>query len=382
MMQKLKNGIRGSVYDHPFVHTRTMSQVPSLVTSKIGRDLHRQAHHPVSVIKNLILGYFKGRAEFSIFEDLPSTVSVRDNFDLLRIPVDHPSRSRSDTYYVDEDRVLRTHTSAHQNELLAKGYRSFLVTGDVYRRDEVDRFHYPVFHQMEGVHVVAEGVDPEEDLKETLSGLVRSIFPGREYRFNPDYFPFTEPSYEIEVKFGDRWLEILGCGVVHPEILSRHGIRDRAWAFGFGLERWAMTLFEIPDIRLFWSSDPRFLSQFREGQITPFKPYPVLESISRDISFWIAETDITKDRGDAGIFKWNRANDFYEVVRETFGDNVERVSLHDMFYHEKKGRYSHTFRITISAGVDVTDPGKFTEFANASMERLRDAIPSLGVVPR
>ena len=214
-------------------------------------------------------------------------------FDDLLIPPDHPGRQPSDTYYIDDKTLLRTHTSAHQSEHLRQGYEAFLCTGDVYRRDEIDRSHFPAFHQMEGVKLFPKdmeggGVVPREewveseackmigeDLKQTLDGLVDVLFPGCERKWSEDYFPFTEPSFECEVLYEGEWLEILGCGVIHTDVLKNVGMEDRhGWAFGLGLERLAMVLFKIPDIRLFWSTDERFTKQFKNGDTTTvFKPY-------------------------------------------------------------------------------------------------------------
>ena len=119
--------------------------IPKSIEEKIGKNLHKQHNHPIEIVKKKILDYFKSLEDykFDIFEDLLPFVSVEDNFDKLLIPKDHVARSKSDTYYINESTVLRTHTSAHQNELLAKGYKSFLVIGDVYRKDEINMTHYP-----------------------------------------------------------------------------------------------------------------------------------------------------------------------------------------------------------------------------------------------
>src|SRR5579859_6083403 len=216
----------------------------------------------------MIYDVFEG---FDVFDTLDPVVHVYNNFDSLRIPEDHPSRRPSDTYYVDDEHVLRTHTSAHQTDLLGSMHQKFLVTGDVYRKDDIDASHYPVFHQMEGVCITE---NPDEELKKVITGLIAKLFPGKEFRLKSDYFPFTNPSYEVEVKFNDSWLEVLGCGVIHPEVIENTSETNPSlagktgWAFGLGLERLAMILFEIPDIRLFWSEDSRFLSQFEEGKIT------------------------------------------------------------------------------------------------------------------
>ncbi|KAH9305069.1 hypothetical protein KI387_009473, partial [Taxus chinensis] len=194
------------------------------------------------------------------------------NFDDVLVPPDHVSRSYNDTYYINSETVLRCHTSAHQAELLREGYSHFLVTGDVYRRDSINATHYPVFHQMEGFRVFSpaewesSGVDGTSyaamDLKRNLEGLARHLFGNVEMQWVDTYFPFTNPSFELEIYFQGKWMEVLGCGVTEQAILNSNGRPGTtAWAFGLGLERLAMVLFDIPDIRLFWSSDHRFTSQ-------------------------------------------------------------------------------------------------------------------------
>jgi len=139
-----------------------------------------------------------------MFDNLSPIVDVSDNFDKLLIPKNHPARSKSDTYYITDEKVLRTQISAHQNELLEKGYKSFLVTGDVYRKDEINTTHYPIFHQMELLTLIEDDIDPEKELKNLLSGLVEYLFPNCKYKYNDDYFPFTNPSYEIEVEYNGK----------------------------------------------------------------------------------------------------------------------------------------------------------------------------------
>jgi len=124
------------------------SNIPKNVLQKIGFNLHNKQNHPICIMKEHIYKHFPN---CTTFDDLSPIVSVEDNFDKLLIPKDHPARSKTDTYFVNETEVLRTHTSAHQNNLLAQGYKNFLVTGDVYRKDSVDKYHYYTFHQMEGV---------------------------------------------------------------------------------------------------------------------------------------------------------------------------------------------------------------------------------------
>lgn len=345
------------------------SNVPASVAQKVGRNLHLQQNHPLNIIKSIIEDHFKevqrnaaaeGKtADFRFFDDMSPVVTTKACFDDLLTPQDHVSRSLSDTYYVcpgDRQLVLRTHTSAHQNELMKAGHRSFLASGDVYRRDEIDSSHYPCFHQMEGVHVFdpeelpgfANGSAPfdprsseavlhcEQHLKHTLEGLVRKLFgEDCEMRWGIDDFPFTEPSFELEVFFRGDWLEVLGCGVIHSDILRNCSLdHTNGWAFGLGLERLAMVLFEIPDIRLFWSEDPRFLDQFSSGQVTTFKPFSKYPPCFKDVSFWLPE-----DRDF-------HENDLFEQIRAVGGDIVETVEKIDEFTHPKTNRQSNAYRIT------------------------------------
>lgn len=371
-----------------------MTNIPPSIEAKLGRrqnsgPLHLVENHPVEIVKSMIYRYFSRPGtdyKFVFYDNLSPVVSVEDNFDKLLIPKDHPARSKSDTYYVNDKQVLRTHTSAHQNEILARGVRDFLVTGDVYRKDEIDRHHYPVFHQTEGVAHVPKGKDPEEELLRVLGGLVKYLFPGVDYRVNSDYFPFTHPSFEIEVKWINRslkesWLEILGCGVVQPAIVRSAFVEpnecESFWAFGIGLERLALILFDIPDIRYLWSTDPKFTCQFAgfaAGE--KFKPYSKLPNQTNDISFWIPEGKITGD-------KWEDDNDFYELVREIGGDWVEEVKLMDKFYHGKKNMHSRMYRIIYSpSDPSMKDPAEFTEKINSIQEEVRNGVSGMDVVLR
>ncbi|GAB2291683.1 hypothetical protein Dimus_025936 [Dionaea muscipula] len=321
------------------------NNVPDSIFTKLGMQLHRRDQHPIGILKNAIYDYFDTHysKKFEKFDDLCPVVSVKENFDDVLVPTDHVSRSYNDTYYVDAQTVLRCHTSAHQAELLRRGYTHFLVTGDVYRRDSIDSSHYPVFHQMEGVRVFSvddwesSGVDATSyaagDLKKCLEGLARHLFGAVEMRWVDSYFPFTNPSFELEIFFQEKWMEVLGCGVTEKEILNRSGKPDNvAWAFGLGLERLAMVLFDIPDIRLFWSTDERFTSQFSKGQLgSKFKPFSKYPPCYKDMSFWISDA-FTE-------------NNLCEVVRGIAGDLVEEVRLIDNFTNKKTGMTSHCYRI-------------------------------------
>ncbi|CAH8293523.1 unnamed protein product, partial [Schistosoma turkestanicum] len=318
------------------------------------KSLHNQKYHPLNLIKQRIVDFMfkhhvrhvdndnqKGTPLFSLYDHLSPVVTVRQNFDSLFIPPDHPSRLRTDTYYLNETTVLRSHTSAHQLDLINSGLNAFLVAGDVYRRDDIDSLHYPVFHQIEGVRLFTQdelfqnAIDPcqcfrlfedipssslynrpdlypfkvfpssmlpldkqlnhttetklvlEYELKTLLQEMAKCLFgPDIQLRWVDAYFPFTHPSWELEIKTKsgypknnlvcdnrnnnddddesiEEWTEMLGCGIIRQELLDRSGIPNKVgYAFGLGLERWAMQLYEIPDIRLFWSKDEGFLNQF------------------------------------------------------------------------------------------------------------------------
>ncbi|GAB5371769.1 hypothetical protein AAMO2058_001608200 [Amorphochlora amoebiformis] len=172
-----------------------------------------------------------------------------------------------------------------------------------------------------------------QDLQQTLQGLIKHLFGEVETRWVNAYFPFTEPSLELEVLFRDEWLEVLGCGVIQKKILEDVGMGERnGWAFGIGLERLAMALFSIPDIRLFWSDDPRFLEQFSDGKIVTFKEFSKYPVCYKDISFWEP--------------KGFHENDFCAAVRDCAGDLVEKVECIDRFKHPKTGNQSSCFRIS------------------------------------
>jgi len=280
---------------------------PPSIVSKIGSNLHLRPGHPLNTIKAIISDHFKNTDGFTTFDNFSPIVPTYNNFDSLLIPSDHPGRQPSDTYYIDETTVLRTHTSAHQVNgrskadelsqtvnkfvtdfdifvfiwrtiflfsiipqlhLMASSNSKFLVIGDCYRRDEIDYCHYPVFHQCEGVKLFPLDSATEDeviaDLKSSCEGLMGKLFGNDiEFRWGADYFPFTNPSFELEVKYNGEWLEVAGSGVVKEEIVKNslvggeEEVPRKGWAFGLGLERLAMILFEIPDIRLFWSEDIR-----------------------------------------------------------------------------------------------------------------------------
>ncbi|XP_006864173.1 PREDICTED: phenylalanine--tRNA ligase, mitochondrial [Chrysochloris asiatica] len=348
------------------------------ILSKVGRNLHNQQHHPLWLVKERVKEHFYkqymgrfGTPLFSVYDNLPPVVTTWQNFDSLLIAADHPSRKKGDNYYLNQTHMLRAHTSAHQWDLMHSGLDAFLVVGDVYRRDQIDAQHYPVFHQLEAVrlfskHELFAGITDGEslqlfeqssrsthkqethtmeavklvefDLKQTLTRLVTHLFgDGLEIRWVDCYFPFTHPSFEMEIYFRGEWLEVLGCGVMEQQLVNSAGAPEKiGWAFGLGLERLAMILYDIPDIRLFWSEDERFLKQFRVSNINQnvkFQPLSKYPAVINDISFWLPSENYTE-------------NDFYDLVRTIGGDLVEKVDLIDKFEHPKTQKTSHCYRIT------------------------------------
>ena len=212
--------------------------------------------------------------------DGPEVELAEYNFTKLNTPEDHPAREWSDTFYLTEDSniLLRTQTSAMQCRAMeTHGVPiRMLSPGRVYRKDEVDATHSPMFHQIEGL-VVDKNITMA-DLKGTLNAVIRKIYgPNTKTRFRPHHFPFTEPSCEMDVQChkcggkgcptckGEGWIEVLGAGMVHPKVLRNCGVDPEVYsgfAFGFGLERLAMGQFKISDLRLIFENDTRFLEQF------------------------------------------------------------------------------------------------------------------------
>ncbi len=226
--------------------------------------------HPLTLIRQRMLDIFQG-AGFSIAEG-PEIEDDYHNFEALNFPPDHPARAMHDTFYVDgESHLLRTHTSPVQVRTLKASQPPVRIVapGRVYRCDS-DRTHSPMFTQLEGLYVACDVsfADLRADLEEFLAA-----FFDRELRvrFRPSFFPFTEPSAEVDIEFdhGDgqaSWLEVAGCGLVHPNVLREAGVDPSiysGYAFGFGIERMAMLYYGINDLRLFFENDLRFLSQFR-----------------------------------------------------------------------------------------------------------------------
>lgn len=232
--------------------------------------------HPLYKVLDEIKEIFLGMG-FDVAEG-PEVELDYYNFEALNLPKDHPARDTQDTFYITENMLLRTQTSPVQVRVMEKQKPPIRIIspGRVYRSDAVDATHSPVFHQIEGL-VVDKGVTMG-DLKGTLADFAKRLY-GEDavVRFRPHHFPFTEPSAEMDVMCfscggkgcrlckGEGWIEILGCGMVHPKVLKNCGIDPEEYsgfAFGMGLERVVMRRYNIDDLRLFFENDQRFLSQF------------------------------------------------------------------------------------------------------------------------
>ncbi|MDQ5949251.1 MAG: Phenylalanine--tRNA ligase [Patescibacteria group bacterium] len=318
-------------------------------------DLSRHDGSPLHEIINRV----KQLPTFEKFDDIyiPEIVPARESFDLFNFPPEHPARSTSDTYYVDEKNILRTHTTVmwyyyfnlpEIKQKIAESKTLGVVSyGKVYRKDEIDRRHMNIFHQIDGLFLCpkTEHTITQDDLKNVLVEVAQGVFGEKiAYRFNPDTFPYTYESLEMEVdknslnpdKKDEEWVEVLGAGIVQPGVLEKLGVDStiyNGWAFGFGLERLAIISMELPDIRLLWSSDERVQKQLQLGrQFVDVSKYP---PIIRDISF-IVKNDFTP-------------NNYFDLVRDIVGDLAEEVQLLDTYENEQKfgkDNVSYAYRIT------------------------------------
>ena len=241
-----------------------------------GKKIHLGSIHPITRIIEEVKQIFLGMG-YQI-ADGPEVETTHYNFDQLNAPLDHPSRDMQDTFYITEDVILRTQTSPVQARVMEnqKPPIKIICPGTVYRTDAVDSTHSPVFHQIEGL-VVDKNISLS-DLKGTLEIFAKQCLgKDTKIRFRPHHFPFTEPSAEADVSCfvcggkgcrickHEGWIELLGCGMVHPNVLRNCGIDPEEYsgfAFGFGVERIAMAKYGIDDIRLLFENDVRFLKQF------------------------------------------------------------------------------------------------------------------------
>ena len=419
--------------------TDSWTNVPPNIISAVPRRLHLQPSHPIALTRELIESRFP-YPTFKHYNNFSPVVTVAQNFDSLGFPADHPGRSRTDTYYVNKETCLRTHTSAHEADIFrANESVGYTISADVYRRDAIDRSHYPVFHQMEGArlwdrHEVPGGdiaktvwADvarlPKHDLKvedpnptiheernplqaefhsaeeveaiaahlkRSLEDVVVEIFSKAKeatlaigdgkaevdeplrVRWIEAYFPWTSPSWELEVFWQGDWLELLGCGIVKQGLLNNSGVPTKlGWAWGIGLDRVAMLLYAIPDIRLFWSLDERFLSQFSTNKpasrFVPFSKYP---ACYKDVAFWLRSSSSSAGGGIRSNAQDFHENDVMEIVRGVAGDLVEDVKLFDQFTHPQSGRKSFCYRInyrSLERTLTNTEVNKLHDTVTAEM---------------
>ena len=233
--------------------------------------------HPMSIVLEQLLDIFTGMG-FEAVEG-PEVELDHYNFELMNIPKNHPARDAQDTFYIDDNVVLRTHTSPVQARIMTTRKPPIRIVsfGRVYRADEADATHSPVFHQLEGL-VIDEDISMG-DLKGTLDTFARRLYgEGVTTRFRPSFFPFTEPSAEVDLTCaacrgkgcrickGTGWIEVLGSGMVNPKVLEMCGIDSRKYsgfAFGMGVERLSNLKYNVPDMRYLYENDVRFLRQFR-----------------------------------------------------------------------------------------------------------------------
>jgi len=311
-------------------------------------DLTKKENSPVKFLTDQIVN-LPVFADFDLI-DFPKIVSVEENFDLLNTPKDHPSRRESDTYYLSDKYVLRTQTTTmwsfylKEKNILKKleeeGWVGALSTGIVFRKDEIDRNHFPAFHQIDGLYICKkeQKIITQKDLEEVQVNIAKGIFGDDvECKFLVDSFPFTDPSVELDIKIGERdWMEVTGAGLVHNQVLENLGIDSKiynGWAFGFGVDRLAMVKMGIPDVRVLWSEDSRITSQFKDIN-SHYKEVSKYPETSRDISFII----------DKSI----NLNQYYEIIRDLANNLIEKVELVDEYEDEKKfgkDKKSYTFRI-------------------------------------
>src|SRR3989344_5437541 len=292
---------------------------------RIGRylgmpDLSRTHSAPLGEIVKRV----KALPRFKNFDDIeiPEIVPADISFYLFDFPADHPARSKSDTYYVDDKHILRTHTTVMwyyylQNPGVQKRMTSgkpvgCFSFGKVYRKDEIDRSHMNVFHQIDGWYLVPKDkkIIGTEDLEVALRAIAKEVFgSGAKLKIFPDTFPYTDPSLQMEVERNGTWLEVLGSGVVKSSVLEKFGVDSskwNGWAFGPGIERLAMVSMELPDIRLLWSEDERVKRQLKLGN--KYKEVSKFPSIVRDISFVVDKNFVP--------------NDYFDVIRDIGEDLI------------------------------------------------------------
>ena len=323
-------------------------------------DLTKQKWNPVEMIARRLISsdYYKDFVRL----DVPEVVAEYETFDMFHFPHDHVARRPSDSYFIQKDEgdssqsmLLRPHTTVmwyhylkgEWRETLEKnGEIKILSTGKVYRVDELDTTHHECFHQIDGLKIVRK--DREEitqnTLREVLSETIRSVFWKEvPHKFHEDSFPYTVESLEVEVEYNEKVIEVLWAWIVHPSVLEALWIdstKYSGWAFGFWIERLAMLLKDIPDIRIFWSEDERVLKQWWDFE--PYKAVSSLPPVYKDISCIVDKTLFQKDEKESQK-KWaieliNEADSFEiaGIVRDIAGWIVEEVRVIDIYENDSQ----------------------------------------------
>ena len=276
-INELKN-LTSKKYEDLKLGVKQSSKSISEDYTKPGFPISSGSLHPITIIKNRIINIFS-KVGFELSEG-PEIEDDWHNFTALNLPKDHPARDMQDTFFIQQnpDILLRTHTSSVQVRYLEDNLPPLKIIspGRVYRNEAISSRSHCIFHQIEGIYV-DEKVS-FADLKQMILYFTKSMFGKSQLRFRPSFFPFTEPSAEVDIYWGleteadhritkgTGWLEIMGCGMVDPNVLQNCNIDSEkytGYAFGLGLERIAMLIYQIPDIRLFFENDVRFLNQFK-----------------------------------------------------------------------------------------------------------------------
>lgn len=308
-------------------------------------DLSRESGNPLHEVIERTLKT-RSLKNFDVIK-IPEIVPTHVTFDLFNMPPGHPARSKSDTYYVTNEYILRTHDTVmwyyylnhpDTKKKIENGEELGVVCyGKVYRKDEIDRKHMNVFHQIGGLYLAPDNKKTvtSDDLKEVLSEVAKGIFGENvEFRFYDHNFPYTDPSFEMEAKINGQWVEMLGSGLPRKSVLKNFGLEGyNGWAFGFGIERLAIASMDLPDIRLLWSKDPRVVKQLKLGK--KFKEVSKFPPVVRDISFVVDKNFVP--------------NNYFDLIRDLFEDLVEEVELLDKYEDTKKfggDKISYTFRVT------------------------------------
>lgn len=318
-------------------------------------DLSKVEWNPVNIVAEKITKseYFK---DFDIFSS-PEIVKEFETFDLFYFPENHVARRPSDSYFIEKtdkkenNILLRPHTTTlwyHYliwNNWIEKLKNTWeikvLSYWKVYRVDELDKTHHECFHQIDWLKITAKTKEiiNENTLKEVLSNTIKALFWEIEFRFNRDSFPYTTDSLEVEVMYNWKWLEVLWAWVVKGEVLEKLWVdssKYNGWAFGFWIERLAMALKKIPDIRIFWSQDKRVLSQW--WNLEPYKEISHFPPVFKDISLIVPKDKFIFEENELKLTRETESSLFAItwIIRDIWKDLIEEVKIIDNFENDKK----------------------------------------------